>query len=79
MSWRRLIILKPGVTASYDSINDRMVLANRTTGDIGIAMEDVSGNFLAATGVTAGTLERGKNLLYCGEWRRAVVEPNKRD
>ncbi len=53
-----------GVTASYDSINDRMVLANRTTGDIGIAMEDVSGNFLAATGVTAGTLERGKNLLY---------------
>lgn len=53
-----------GVTASYDSINDRMVLSNRTTGDVGIALEDVSGNFLTASGLAAGTLERGKNLLY---------------
>lgn len=53
-----------GVTASYDAVNDRFVLASKTTGDQGIALEDVSGNFLAASGLSAGALERGKNLLY---------------
>jgi flagellar hook-associated protein 2 len=53
-----------GVTASYDSVNDRFLLANKTTGDVGIALEDVTGNFLAATGLTAGTLQRGQDLLY---------------
>lgn len=53
-----------GVTASYDTVNDRFVLANKTTGDIGIALEDVSGNFLAATGLSDGALTRGQNLLY---------------
>ena len=53
-----------GVTASYDTVNDRFVLANKTTGDIGIALEDVSGNFLAATGLSGGALTRGQNLLY---------------
>ena len=53
-----------GVTASYDSVNDRFILTNKTTGDVGIALEDVSGNFLAATGLTAGTLSHGRNLLY---------------
>lgn len=53
-----------GVTASYDTVNDRFVLANKTTGDIGIALEDVSGNFLTATGLSSGALTRGQNLLY---------------
>ncbi|HSY16692.1 MAG TPA: flagellar filament capping protein FliD [Candidatus Acidoferrales bacterium] len=53
-----------GVTASYDSVNNRFVLANNTTGDVGIAMQDVTGNFLAATGLSGGTLNHGKNLLY---------------
>jgi flagellar hook-associated protein 2 len=53
-----------GVTASYDSVNDRFVLSNKTTGDVGIALEDVTGNFLAATGLSGGTLQRGTNLLY---------------
>ena len=53
-----------GVVASYDQVNDRVVLANKTTGDIGISVEDVSGNFAEATGLSAGVLERGKNLLY---------------
>ena len=53
-----------GVTASYDQVNDRFVIASKTTGDQGIALEDVSGNFLAATGISTGTLERGKDLLY---------------
>ncbi len=53
-----------GVIASYDSINDRMVLSNKTTGDMGVAVEDVTGNFAAAAGLGAGTLQHGKNLLY---------------
>ncbi|HTD67358.1 MAG TPA: flagellar filament capping protein FliD [Candidatus Limnocylindria bacterium] len=53
-----------GVNASYDALNDRVVLTNRVTGDIGVAIEDVTGNFAAATGLGAGTLEHGKNLLY---------------
>ena len=53
-----------GVTATYDSINDRFILTNKTTGDIGVAMEDVTGNFLAATGLSAGTIQRGTNLTY---------------
>ena len=53
-----------GVTASYDAANDRFLITNKVTGDIGIAMEDVTGNFLAATGLTSGSLVRGKDLLY---------------
>jgi flagellar hook-associated protein 2 len=53
-----------GVTASYDSLNDRFAITNKVTGDMGIALEDVSGNFLAATGLSSGTLERGTDLLY---------------
>lgn len=53
-----------GVVASYDQLNDRVLLTNKGTGDIGIHVEDVTGNFATATGLTAGTLERGKNLLY---------------
>src|SRR5205085_5259982 len=52
------------VTASYDPINDRFQLTNKSTGDVGIALEDVTGNFLAAAQLTTGTLGRGKNLLY---------------
>jgi flagellar hook-associated protein 2 len=53
-----------GVLASYDQVNDRVVLTNKSTGDVGIHIEDVSGNFAAATGLAGGALERGKNLLY---------------
>ncbi len=53
-----------GVTASYDPINNRLVLANNSTGDVGISMKDVTGNLLAATGLSSGTLSQGKNLLY---------------
>jgi flagellar hook-associated protein 2 len=53
-----------GVTASYDAENDRFNLANKNTGDVGIALEDVTGNFLAASGLTGGTLSRGNNALY---------------
>ena len=53
-----------GVTASYDSIDNRFVLTNNTTGNVGISAQDVTGNFLAATGLSSGTLQSGQNLLY---------------
>ncbi|HTR42764.1 MAG TPA: flagellar filament capping protein FliD, partial [Pseudomonadales bacterium] len=53
-----------GVTASYDSIDNRFMLTNNTTGDVGISAQDVTGNFLTATGFAGGTLQHGTNLLY---------------
>jgi flagellar hook-associated protein 2 len=53
-----------GVSASYDPNNNRFVLTNTSTGDVGISMQDVTGNFLAATGLSSGTLSHGKNLIY---------------
>jgi flagellar hook-associated protein 2 len=53
-----------GVVATYDQVNDRLILTNKETGDVGIHVEDVTGNFAAATGLGSGALERGKNLLY---------------
>ena len=37
-----------GAVAGYDGVNDRFLLTNNTTGDIGISLEDVRGNFLQA-------------------------------
>ncbi len=38
-----------GVNASYDSIQDRLILTNTNTGSTSITRSDVTGNFLAAT------------------------------
>ncbi|MEK7675889.1 MAG: flagellar filament capping protein FliD [Verrucomicrobiota bacterium] len=53
-----------GVTATYDAVNDRFLLTNKSTGDMGISLQDVTGNFLAATQLSGSALQRGKNLLY---------------
>ena len=53
-----------GVVANYDSTNNRFTLTNKSTGDVGISVQDVTGNFLAATGLAGSTLVHGKNLLY---------------
>jgi flagellar hook-associated protein 2 len=53
-----------GVTATYDGANNRFVLTNNTTGNVGLTMQDVTGNFLAATGLSSGTLQAGTNLQY---------------
>lgn len=53
-----------GVTASYDAVQDRFQLTNKSTGDVGVALEDITGNFLAATGLSAGSLVRGKDMAY---------------
>jgi flagellar hook-associated protein 2 len=61
---RRINDSTAGVTASYDSVSDRFLLTSKVTGDIGIALEDVTGNFLAATGLGGSSLQRGQDLLY---------------
>ena len=53
-----------GVTASYDAQNDRFTLTNKNTGDTGIVLQDVTGNFLAATGLAGSALTHGLNLTY---------------
>ncbi|HEV7925012.1 MAG TPA: flagellar filament capping protein FliD, partial [Verrucomicrobiae bacterium] len=53
-----------GVTATYDGANNRFVLTNNNTGNMGMTMQDVTGNFLAATGLSTGTLQAGVNLQY---------------
>ena len=53
-----------GVTATYDGANNRFVLTNNNTGNVGMTMQDVTGNFLAATGLSSGTLQAGTNLQY---------------
>jgi flagellar hook-associated protein 2 len=47
-------------------VNNRFELTNNTTGNVGISMQDQpgAGNFLAATGLSGGTLTSGKNLTY---------------
>jgi len=56
-----------GVTASYDSTNDRMLLTNNVTGDIGVGVTDDSNGILSALGLTSGagaSLTRGTNALF---------------
>jgi len=53
-----------GMFANYDAVNDRFTLTNKTDGDLGMTLEDVSGNFLTNSGIIGGTLSRGKNLIY---------------
>jgi flagellar hook-associated protein 2 len=53
-----------GVTATYDGANNRFVLTDNNTGSVGMTMQDVTGNFLAATGLSSGTLQAGANLQY---------------
>lgn len=54
-----------GVSASFDSMNDRVVLTNKTTGDVGLSVSEAAGGFLDAIGLTSSsTLERGKNARY---------------
>lgn len=53
-----------GVTATYDATADRFTLTNKSAGDVGIAVEEVTGNFLTATGLAGATLQHGTDLLY---------------
>lgn len=53
-----------GVTANFDVLTDRLVLTANATGSTAVTLADVSGNFLAATGVLAATPTLGQNASY---------------
>ena len=53
-----------GVTASYDALNDRVTLVAKQTGATQVALQDASGNFLAAAGLTSATQSLGQNARY---------------
>jgi flagellar hook-associated protein 2 len=54
-----------GVNISYDRANDQFSLTNKVTGNLGVALEDVTGNFLAAAGLASGsTFSAGNDALY---------------
>lgn len=54
-----------GVIASYDSLNDRLQLSNKSTGDLGISVSEAAGGLLGALGLTSGTtLTRGQNAEF---------------
>lgn len=53
-----------GVTASYDPFADSLTLANNQTGTVTVGIQDVTGNFLAAMGVTGATQTVGVNAAY---------------
>ncbi len=63
-----------GVDANYDSLNNRFVLQNKTTGNVGISLSDTTGNFLAATGLSGGTPTAGQNLLYTVNGNSQVLQ-----
>ena len=54
-----------GVSMSYDRVNDQFTLTNKVTGNLGVAVQDVTGNFLAAAGLATGsTFIAGNDALY---------------
>lgn len=54
-----------GVTASYDKVNDRFTLTNKTTGDVGISISESPGGLLGALGLgNSASLVRGKDAQF---------------
>lgn len=54
-----------GVTAAYDSTNDRVTLSNNVTGDLGIGVSEVAGGLMDALGLSSNlTLTQGSNAEY---------------
>lgn len=52
------------VTASYDPVNDRFLLTNKVTGNIGFALADDTSNFLTVSGLIGGALNAGQNAEF---------------
>jgi flagellar hook-associated protein 2 len=62
---KRINASNAGVSAAYDAANDRMVLTNTSTGDLGVSIGADTGGLLSALGLTSGTtFTRGKNAEF---------------
>ncbi len=54
-----------GVNATYDAANDRLVFTNKVTGDLGVSIQDATGNLGSVLGLTgASNLVRGRNAEF---------------
>jgi len=56
-----------GVTANFDPTDDRMVLTNNSTGDVGLGVQDTTGNLMSALGLTTSagaTFTHGLNAEF---------------
>jgi flagellar hook-associated protein 2 len=61
----RITASNAGVTASFDQVNDRFSLTNKTTGDVGVSVSEGAGGLLEALGLGGGAvLVRGKNAQF---------------
>jgi flagellar hook-associated protein 2 len=61
----RITASSAGVSASYDAGSDRVVLLNKTTGDVGVGISETANGLLDALGLTSGgTLTRGKDAQF---------------
>jgi flagellar hook-associated protein 2 len=60
----RITASAAGVTASYDPLSDRVTMTSKNTGSVGISLEDVTGNFLQATGLLGTSQTLGKNAVF---------------
>lgn len=53
-----------GVSASYDATNDRLILTNKNTGNLGVNFSESAGGFLAAAGIVGGTTAYGNDAQF---------------
>lgn len=61
----RVTASSAGVTASYDSVNDRFLLTNKSTGDSSISVTDDTGGLMASLGLmSGGSFTQGKDALF---------------
>ena len=62
---KRITDSTAGVTASYDGVADRVILTNKTTGDLGVSVSETGAGLAAALGLgTGSTLTRGENAAF---------------
>ena len=60
----RINAANAGVVAFYDPISDRLRLTATSTGGAAIGLQDVTGNFLAATGLAGAAQQLGQNAVF---------------
>jgi flagellar hook-associated protein 2 len=53
-----------GVTMTYDTYTDRLVVTNDESGALGVQFEDVQGNLLTALGLAGGSQTLGQSAAY---------------
>ena len=53
-----------GVSAFYDSVQDRLRITASQTGARAMTLSDTQGNFLASVGASTGTQQLGQNAIF---------------